>query len=35
MVNGQVYIGQWKQDLRDGRGKYFWPDKNRYQGEFK
>ncbi len=35
MANSQVYIGEWKQDKREGIGKYFWPDKNRFEGEFK
>ena len=32
--DGDTYIGYWKQDYRDGFGKYFYSDEY-YEGEFK
>ena len=31
----KLYEGEWKENLRDGRGTYFWPDGDRYEGEWK
>jgi hypothetical protein len=32
---GEVYEGEWKDDKRDGNGKYTWPDGDVYVGEYK
>ena len=29
-----MYEGQWKNDRRDGKGSYTWPDGNKYVGEY-
>lgn len=34
MKNGGVYEGEWKNQMRDGNGKYTWPDLSYYQGEW-
>ena len=30
--NGAVYIGQWKQGVRHGKGKQYWNDGSFYEG---
>ena len=32
---GHVYEGDWKDDLRTGKGIYTWPDGAKYEGDFK
>ena len=34
MKNGGVYDGEWKNAMRDGSGKYVWPDRSYYEGEW-
>ncbi len=29
-----IYEGEWKDDLREGKGKITWRDKNYYDGEW-
>ena len=33
--NGAVYVGQWKEGQRQGRGKQFWTDGSFYEGYWK
>ena len=33
--SGAKYIGDWKNDIREGKGVYFWDGLNRYEGDFK
>ena len=33
--DGGVYLGNWKNDRRDGRGTYAWPDGKEYIGDWK
>ena len=33
--SGAKYIGDWKNDIRDGNGVYYWDDDNKYEGETK
>jgi hypothetical protein len=33
--NGNVYIGNWRDDCFDGSGEYFWADGRKYVGTFK
>ena len=35
MENGAVYFGQWKSELRWGKGKQLWPDGSLYEGYWK
>jgi len=32
MRNGGVYEKEWKNGMRDGQGKYVWPDRSYYEG---
>lgn len=32
LENGDVYVGQWKDGARNGRGKQFWKDGSYYEG---
>lgn len=32
--SGASYEGEWKEGMRDGLGKYVWPDKSYYIGNF-
>jgi hypothetical protein len=32
--NGQLYVGQWSNDLQEGTGEQVWPDGTRYEGAF-
>ena len=32
--NGSIYIGQWKNGLKEGYGVLAWPDGSRYEGSF-
>ena len=34
LENGAVYIGEWKNGLRDGTGMQQWPDGSKYDGEW-
>ena len=29
-----MYVGQYKDGMRSGRGKFVWPDGSQYEGEF-
>ena len=33
--DGQVYVGEWKDDKRNGHGTYTWPDGRVYVGEWR
>ena len=33
--NGERYEGEWKNDLKDGKGIHYFPNGERYEGEFK
>ena len=33
--NGEVYIGNWNENIRDGKGKYCYLDGSIYEGEWK
>ena len=33
--NGDVYEGEWKNDLREGKGKMYYSNGNVYEGEWK
>jgi hypothetical protein len=33
--NGDSYEGNWKNDLRDGKGVFIWSDGDKYDGEWK
>lgn len=33
--DGRHYIGEWKNNERDGRGEFFWPTGIRYLGNYK
>lgn len=35
MSNGEVYAGQWAQDVRNGRGLQFYSSWGRYEGDFR
>jgi len=32
--DGTVYVGQWRDDLKEGEGVYFYSDGHSYQGPF-
>lgn len=32
--NGATYVGEWRENLRDGYGVQVWPDGSRYEGEW-
>ena len=34
MKNGGIYEGEWKNGMRDGKGKYVWPDRSYYEGDW-
>jgi hypothetical protein len=34
MKNGGRYEGEWKEGMRDGKGKHTWPDGSYYDGEW-
>lgn len=34
LENGAVYIGEWKNGLRDGKGTQIWPDGSKYEGDW-
>lgn len=34
MKNDGVYEGEWKNAMRDGQGKYVWPDRSFYEGDW-
>ena len=35
LPDGQSYAGEWKNNLMNGYGKLYWPNKKiRYEGEF-
>lgn len=34
LENGAVYIGEWKNGLRDGKGMQTWPDGSKYEGSW-
>ena len=33
--NGIKYVGEWKDDKKNGQGTYNWPDGDKYVGEYK
>lgn len=33
--NGRVYAGEWKNDMKEGKGKMIWADGTIYEGEYK
>lgn len=33
-ANGSIYIGEWKNGLKEGHGVLAWPDGSRYEGSF-
>ena len=33
--NGDKYIGEWKNDLKDGKGIYYYNNGDKYDGEYK
>ena len=33
--NGDKYIGEWKNDLKDGKGKMIYKDNSEFDGEWK
>jgi len=33
--DGQIYVGNWENDLQNGNGKEEWPDNSYYEGTFK
>ena len=35
LQNEGIYIGQWKNGKRDGKGIMTWPDKSSFEGNFK
>ena len=35
LENGSIYIGQWKNGLRHGKGKQIWTDGSVYEGFWK
>jgi hypothetical protein len=34
-LNGEKYIGEHKDELKNGQGTYIYPDGNKYEGEWK
>ncbi len=34
LENGAVYIGEWKNGQRDGKGTQIWPDGSKYEGDW-
>jgi len=34
MKNGGRYEGEWKEGMRDGKGKHTWPDGSYYDGKW-
>lgn len=35
MINGDKYVGDWKNDMHDGYGDYIWANNNKYSGYWK
>jgi hypothetical protein len=33
-IKGELYIGDWKNNVKDGVGQYFYENGTRYSGEF-
>ena len=34
-INGDKYEGDWKNDLKDGKGIIYWIDGGRYESDYK